>query len=131
MEHRWNEIDRGKPKNSGKNLSQCHFVHHKSHMDWPRDWTRASAVGGRRLTAWAMARPLFTPIMPSLSYHTIVLLQTKSTADGRPYRRREETFKIHLQTLCCRVSVVIPKVIAILGGQNSSPSEDYVQAGFA
>jgi hypothetical protein len=32
----------------GKILSQCHFVHHKSHMDWPR----ASAVGGRRLTAW-------------------------------------------------------------------------------
>jgi hypothetical protein len=26
---------REKPKNSGKNLSQCHFVHLKSHMDWP------------------------------------------------------------------------------------------------
>jgi hypothetical protein len=26
-----NEIDRGKPKYSGKNLSQCHFVHHKSY----------------------------------------------------------------------------------------------------
>jgi hypothetical protein len=26
MEHRWNETDRGKPKYSGKNLSQCHFV---------------------------------------------------------------------------------------------------------
>jgi hypothetical protein len=25
MEHWWNEIERGKPKNTGKNLSQCHF----------------------------------------------------------------------------------------------------------
>jgi hypothetical protein len=35
MEHGWNEIDRRKPKYSGKNLSQCHFVYHKSHMDSP------------------------------------------------------------------------------------------------
>ena len=35
MEHRWNEIDRGKPKYSEKNLSQCNFVYHKSHMGWP------------------------------------------------------------------------------------------------
>jgi hypothetical protein len=34
-ERRWNDIDRGKPKNCEKNLSQCHSVHHKSHMDWP------------------------------------------------------------------------------------------------
>jgi hypothetical protein len=33
MEHRWNEIDRGKPKYSERNMSQCHFIHHKSHMD--------------------------------------------------------------------------------------------------
>jgi hypothetical protein len=32
-EHPWNETDRGKPKYSEKNLSQCNFVHHTSHMD--------------------------------------------------------------------------------------------------
>ena len=33
MDHWWNEIDRGKPKYSEKNVSQCHFVRHKFHMD--------------------------------------------------------------------------------------------------
>jgi hypothetical protein len=35
MEQLWNKIDSGKPTYSGKNLSQCHVVHQKSHMDWP------------------------------------------------------------------------------------------------
>jgi hypothetical protein len=30
---RWNDTDRGKLKNSEKNLSQCHSVHHKSYRD--------------------------------------------------------------------------------------------------
>jgi hypothetical protein len=28
----WDDIDRGKQKNSEKNMSQFHFVHHKFHM---------------------------------------------------------------------------------------------------
>jgi hypothetical protein len=32
-ESQWNDIDRGKPKNSEKYLLQSHVVHHKSHMD--------------------------------------------------------------------------------------------------
>jgi hypothetical protein len=35
VEPRWNDIDRGKPKNWKKSLLQCHFVHYKSQMDWP------------------------------------------------------------------------------------------------
>jgi hypothetical protein len=33
VEHQWNKTDRGKPKYSGKNMSQCLVVHHKSQMD--------------------------------------------------------------------------------------------------
>jgi hypothetical protein len=32
-EQRWNDIDREKLKNSEGNLSQCHFVHNRSHRD--------------------------------------------------------------------------------------------------
>jgi hypothetical protein len=31
MEQWWNDSNKGKPKKSEKNLSQCHFVDHKSH----------------------------------------------------------------------------------------------------
>ena len=35
MERWQNDCDWGKPTYSDKNLSACHSVHHKSHMDWP------------------------------------------------------------------------------------------------
>jgi len=28
MEHWWNDTDTGRPKDSKKNLFQCHIVHH-------------------------------------------------------------------------------------------------------
>ena len=35
MEQWRNDIGRVKPKHSYRNLSECHFVHHKFHRDWP------------------------------------------------------------------------------------------------
>jgi len=33
--HWWNDTDMGKQKYWDKDLPQCHFVHQKSHTDWP------------------------------------------------------------------------------------------------
>jgi len=33
MEDWWNDTDRGKLKHSEENLCQCHFIHHKFHMN--------------------------------------------------------------------------------------------------
>jgi hypothetical protein len=59
MEQWWNDIGRGKPKNSEKNQPQCHFVHHKSHMDWPR---REPGLRGER------------PAINRLSHGTAIVL---------------------------------------------------------
>jgi hypothetical protein len=53
MKLRWNDTERGNPKNSEKNLSEWHFVLHTSRMDWPgRESGPRCAVGA--LTVWAM-----------------------------------------------------------------------------
>ena len=43
-----------KPKCVEKNLFQCHFTHHKSHMELPCDWNRSFTARGRQLTTWVM-----------------------------------------------------------------------------
>jgi hypothetical protein len=43
-------IGRGKPKRSQRNLTQCHFFHHRSEKDYSIIELRPLAVGNRRLT---------------------------------------------------------------------------------
>jgi hypothetical protein len=42
----------------GEKRPQRHCVHHNFHMTRPGFWTRAAAVGSRRLTTWSTAQPL-------------------------------------------------------------------------
>ena len=42
MKHWLNDSGRGKPKLWEKNLSQRHFVYHKSHIDEPENEPRSS-----------------------------------------------------------------------------------------
>jgi hypothetical protein len=55
----------GKPKFSEKTCPSATFVHHKIPHDQTPVWTRAAAVGSRRLTAWAMARPTIMTLDPN------------------------------------------------------------------
>jgi hypothetical protein len=76
----------------GENLSQCHIPHD---LTWAR--TRAAAVGTRRLTAWAMARPIFAllscTVPPSYSPRNTcseTSVHTTSTEGGILHSRRCE-----------------------------------------
>jgi hypothetical protein len=60
MEHR-NEIDRGKLKYLGEKTCPSATVPPQMPHGLTRDRTRVSAVGVRRLTAWAMVRPWTIP----------------------------------------------------------------------
>jgi hypothetical protein len=57
MEHHWNEIDRGKTEVLGEEPVPVPLCPPQIPHGLTRDRTRTFAVGDRRLTAWAMARP--------------------------------------------------------------------------
>jgi hypothetical protein len=75
MEHRWNVTDRGKPKYSGEKPVPVPLCPPQIPYGLTWDRTRASAVSGRRVSAWTMAGPL-KPIESTLHLH--ILFQIRS-----------------------------------------------------
>jgi hypothetical protein len=59
---RWNVDWQGKPMFSDKTCPSATFVHHKIPHDQTGVWTRAAAVGSRRLTAWAICYLIYYEI---------------------------------------------------------------------
>ena len=56
-------------RNPEKNLHRPRFVHHETHMEWPRRELRTPAVGGERLTACTMRPPLILTISYIFEYN--------------------------------------------------------------
>ena len=55
-------IDRAKPQYSEQKAARYHFVHHKSHTNWPGIESGPSKITGLRPIARAMARQLKTQL---------------------------------------------------------------------
>jgi hypothetical protein len=66
----------GKPKNSEKTCPRATLSHHKSNMTRSGFEARTAAVGSQRLTAWAMARPLFSPLLNLGNFFSFLILYT-------------------------------------------------------
>jgi hypothetical protein len=70
---------------AGETCPSATFVHHKMTHVQTRVWIPAAAVGSRRLTAWAMARPRLsvtsvTPRLNSFAFPLRLLLTSASCA---------------------------------------------------
>ena len=58
VEKWWNDIcGRGNGRNPEKNPPRLSFVHHETHIEWPRRELWTPAVGAQHLTVWSMESP--------------------------------------------------------------------------
>ena len=71
MGYRWNDSNLGIPKYLEKTLSQCHFVHQKSHIHWPE------IVPGLLL---ALSQPILPPLPPKYIRLSICVVHSVSSS---------------------------------------------------
>ena len=68
-------------RNPEKNLPRPRFVHHETHMEWPRRELGNPAVGGERLTACAtsIALKILNLTCPSIFFKWLILVSLFSS----------------------------------------------------
>jgi hypothetical protein len=101
---RWNDIDRGKPKNSEKYLFQRHCVHHKSHTgSGVNQGLRGERSATNRLShakaPWWQLTHSFLTVRPKFLLKLSIAIFRVVTPCGHlcEYQRFEETRCLHFQ----------------------------------
>jgi hypothetical protein len=130
MEHRCDEVDRGKPKYSGKKLAPVPLCLPQIPHGLTRDRTWASAVRGRRLTALAMARPRSQLLVVNVTasrnlLHSVGHLRQPSWSTDRfvhfffffylTFTFNKSSYCLHV--LCSHFLILI-RVLSLLGSAN-------------
>lgn len=95
MKHRQNSTGRGRQKYWERNLSKCHFVRHKSHMDRLGTERRPPQWTGRRLTAWALAQPAYLQLaLQTVANQTERLAGTHCRSDGKTHSYIQQVYDL-------------------------------------
>ena len=130
----WNDTDREAPMYLDRNLSQCHFVHHKPHRDWPG--LNPVIRGEGPATDGVKHDSYFYPLFPQTNllkntYSTIIILRRSHWPRGLrrgPAVARLLELRVWIPaeawvSVCCECCVLLGGSVCV--GLITHPEESY------